>query len=399
VNRYLRVLTRPHVLPLVLSSILARMPIGVLALALVLFLREHTGSYSAAGAVAGAFALANAFAAPVLGRLIDRLGQPRVLVPATFVHVTALVSLVALGVAGEPAVVLGMLAALAGAALPPVSVALRPLWKGVVGDDDLLTAAYALDAIMVEIVFIVGPTITAVVVAVFSTAAAVAVSAGFMLVGALWFASLEPSRRWQPGGAPTGALGAFASPGVRTLAIAMLPFGFAIGAMEVSLPAFGAAHGSESLPAVLLALQAAGSAVGGLWYGSQGERFGGLVPAYLVLLGAFPVTFALIAAAGSVASMAVIITVSGAVLAPLAVAENHVLQRIAPQASITEAFTWVVTATVLGLAVGNAVAGVVIDASGWRAAMIVGAAVPTAGAIITFMRRHTLHETYAEARI
>jgi MFS family permease len=399
VNRYLLVLRKPHVLPLVLSSVLARMPIGVLALALVLFLREHTGSYSAAGAVAGAFAFANAFAAPVLGRLIDRLGQTRVLVPATFVHVAALASLVGLGLAGAPAVVLGALAALAGAALPPVSVALRPLWRGVVGDDDLLTAAYALDAIMIEIVFIVGPTITALVVAAFSTAAAVAVSGGFMLVGALWFASLEPSRHWRASGEPAGALGALSSPGIRTMALAMLPFGFAIGAMEVSLPAFGADHGSDSLPALLLALQAGGSAVGGLWYGSQSERFGGLVPAYLVLLAVFPATFALIAAAGSIGAMVVIITVSGAVMAPLAVAENHVLQRIAPESSITEAFTWVVTATVLGLAIGNAVAGVIIDASNWRVAMLAGAAVPALGAVITFVRRRTLRDVYATQRV
>ena len=398
-NRYLLVLRKPHVLPLVLSSVLARMPIGVLALALVLFLREHTGSYSAAGAVAGAFALANALAAPVLGRLIDRLGQTRVLVPATLLHVGSIAGLVTLGLADAPAGLLGLLAGLAGAAAPPVSVALRPLWRGVVNDDDLLTAAYALDAIMIEIVFIVGPTITAVVVAAFSTAAAVAVSGGFMLVGALWFASLEPSRSWRASGEPAGALGALASPGVRTMAVAMLPFGFAIGAMEVALPAFGADHGSNSLPALLLGLQAAGSAAGGLWYGSQGERFGGLVPAYLVLLAVFPATFALIAAAGSIAAMVVVITLSGAVMAPLAVAENNVLQRIAPAASITEAFTWVVTATVLGLAVGNAVAGVIVDSSSWRVAILVGAAVPAAGALITFVRRRTLEHVYATQRM
>src|SRR5689334_7030690 len=106
-------------LPLVLSCVIARMPIGVLALALVLFLREHTGSYSAAGAVAGAFAFANALAAPVQGRLIARLGQTRVLVPGTLLHVAAIAGLVALGLGDAPAGVLALLAALAGAAAPP----------------------------------------------------------------------------------------------------------------------------------------------------------------------------------------------------------------------------------------------------------------------------------------
>jgi len=81
VARYRRALGAPHVLPLVASSVLARMPIGVLALALVLFLREHTGSYGSAGTIAGVFAFADALAAPVQGRMVDRLGQTRVIVP------------------------------------------------------------------------------------------------------------------------------------------------------------------------------------------------------------------------------------------------------------------------------------------------------------------------------
>src|SRR5690242_8280969 len=208
------------------------MPIGVLALALVLFAREHTGSFAAAGVVAGAFALATAVCAPVLGRLVDRLGQTRVLVPLTLIHVVSLAGVVMLGVSGAPTAVIAVVAGIAGGALPPVSVALRPLWRGLIGDEDLLSAAYALDAILVEIVFIIGPALTAFVIATMSTAAALLASAGFTLAGALWFASLEPSRSWRAGGEPTGALGALSSPAIRTLAIAMVPFGFAIGAME-----------------------------------------------------------------------------------------------------------------------------------------------------------------------
>jgi predicted MFS family arabinose efflux permease len=287
-------------------------------------------------------------------------------------------------------VLIGLSAAVAGASVPPVSAALRPLWPGLVGDGELLSAGYALDAILIEVVFIVGPALTAVVVAVFSTAAAVLASAGLVLAGSLWFASLEPSRAWRASGPPAGALGALAAPGIRTLTVAMLPFGACIGAMEVALPAFGAQHGSASLPALLLALQGGGSLVGGLWFGAAERRFGGPTRAYLVLLCAVPVAFALLAAAGSVGAMAALITLSGAVLAPLTIAENQVLQRVAPPAAITEAFTWLIMAVVLGIAIGNAAGGGIIDAAGWRQALLAAAGFAVLGALVTLARRRTL---------
>lgn len=396
-TRYRRALGAPHVLPLVASSVVARMPLAVLALALVLFLRERTGSYGAAGAIAGVFALASSLCAPLQGRLVDRLGQTRVLVPLTFVHVAALAGVVALGVAGAPLLAIGACATLAGASIPPVSAALRPLWPGLMRDDELLSAAYALDAILIEIVFIIGPAITAVVVAAFSTAAAVLVSAGLVLGGSLWFASLEPSRNWRPSGERGGPWGALASPGMRTLVIASIPFGICIGAMEVALPAFGAEHGSKSLPALLLALQGAGSAIGGLWYGAADRRFGGLARAYLILLGLVPVAFGLLAAAGSVVVMGILVTLSGLVLAPLTIAENQVSQRVAPPGAITEAFTWLIMAAVLGVAAGNAAGGAIVDAAGWREAVLAASAVAVAGAAVTFARRRTLEGVYEAA--
>jgi MFS family permease len=394
-DRYRRALARPHVMPLVASSVLARMPIAVLALALVLFLREHTDSYGAAGAIAGVFALASAICAPLQGRMMDRLGQTRILVPLALVHVAALAGVVALAEGDAPRASIAAAAGVAGASMPQITAALRPLWPSLMGDDDLLSAAYALDAILIEVVFIIGPALTAVVVATVSTAAAVLASGAFVMVGCLWFASLEPTRQWRSVGEPARAWGALASPGMRTLVIAMLPFGFCIGAMEVALPAFGAEHGSKSLAALLLGVQGAGSMIGGLWYGGAAERFGGERRAYLLLLAAMAPAFALLAAPGSVAAMLVLITLSGFVLAPLTIAENQVLQRVAPAGSITEAFTWLLMAVVLGIAAGNAVGGAVIDASGWRETMLIAGAVSTVGAAITFARRGTLTAAYA----
>src|SRR3954447_14505490 len=52
-NAYARIFRVPHMRALYLSMLLARLPIGLNALATVLFLRETTGSFAVAGAPPG----------------------------------------------------------------------------------------------------------------------------------------------------------------------------------------------------------------------------------------------------------------------------------------------------------------------------------------------------------
>src|SRR5918995_5608804 len=84
--RYRALFQVPHVRRLVLSGLLARLPMGMVGLALLLLVRERGGSYGAAGAVSGAYFVATAVGAPVAGRLVDRRGQARILLrrAATF---------------------------------------------------------------------------------------------------------------------------------------------------------------------------------------------------------------------------------------------------------------------------------------------------------------------------
>src|SRR6476469_2638972 len=89
IRRYADVLRAPHVTPLLLASMLARLPYGVFALAAILYLVGARGSYAVAGLVDGAFGLGAAVGAPWQSRLLDRLGQRRVLVVAAVVDVSA----------------------------------------------------------------------------------------------------------------------------------------------------------------------------------------------------------------------------------------------------------------------------------------------------------------------
>ena len=117
-RRYLEILRSPWVGALVASSLLSRLPIGINALAIVLYLREQTGSFAVAGGVSGALAFGSAIGAPVQGRLVDRIGARRVLLPIAVVHAISLGAIVGLAELSAPTLALLVCGFIGGVSLP-----------------------------------------------------------------------------------------------------------------------------------------------------------------------------------------------------------------------------------------------------------------------------------------
>src|SRR3712207_3563160 len=116
---YARILRVPQMPSLLATALVARLPIGINSLAIVLLLREERGSFGIAGLAAGALALGNGLGTPLMARLVDRLG-PGVLAAQGALTAAGLLGLVATA-AGAPSAVIVALAALTGLAAPPVS--------------------------------------------------------------------------------------------------------------------------------------------------------------------------------------------------------------------------------------------------------------------------------------
>jgi MFS family permease len=360
----------------------------------VLFLRAQTGSYATAGAVAAAFAFGAGAGAPFQGRLVDRHGQRRVLVPLLLTHAGALVLLVALGAADAPAVALGAVALVAGAALPPISSVLRTLWPAVLGGrEDLVSTAFALDGVLVELVFVTGPLLTAAVTALLSPGVALLVAAALVVAGTTWFLSTPPSRAWRPqgGGEHHGALGALSSPGLRTLVVTTVWFGACFGAMEVTLPAFAEDHGSRATAGLLLSAWSLASATGGLVFGARQPGSAVALPVWFVRVAVvLPLAYVPLAAAPSMGVMALLLLPAGACIAPLLVAGNQLVSGVAPPGTETEAYTWPITSLVVGIAVGNAGAGAIVQAADWRVAFLAATGSAALGGLLALTRRGTL---------
>jgi len=392
-GRYRRVLEAPGVAPLYALTVLGRIPIGLVAIALVLFLREEKGSFAVAGAAAAGYALGTGLAAPLLGRLIDRLGQRRILLPLGIAHAASMALLVPLGHADAPTGALVGLAVVTGATVPPLSSALRALWPALLGDDtdELLPAALALDAIAIELIFVSGPLIVAGAAAVLAPEAALLAGAVLTLAGTVAFTAQPASRAAGPSAVRHGhgRLGPLTSPGVRTVVLCTVPAGFCFGATEVALPAFARAEGSPDAATLLLAVWALLSATGGFAYGARTWRRP-LADRWPLLMIACGLTFLPLTLAPSIVVMVPLAALAGCFIAPLITAGNELIGRLAPVGTVTEAYTWGTMALVGGIAGGNAVAGLLAEGPGWQGSVLSAAGAAILGGLLATTRRRTL---------
>ena len=390
--RYAAILRAPHVAPLLFASMLARLPYGLYALAAILYLAEARDSYAVAGLVDGAFAIGAAVGVPLQSRLIDRLGQRRVLLPAALLDALATGLLIALTEADAPTVALVACGLIGGVTVPNIGTALRTLWPELLRRrEELLPTAFALDSVAVELLFTVGPLIAALIIAVASPVAALVASAACSVVGTLLFIARPPSRAWRPhaDSGSHGALGALRSAGVRTIVISSVPVGFCFGAIEISLPSFAEQHGTRELAGVLLATWSVGSVVGGLAYGARAWR-SSLGSNYLWLSLLLPLGYLPALFAPSIAAMALLILPAGLLIAPLGAAGNQLIDRVAPAGAATEAYAWPITAILVGFAGGTAVGGVLVEAFDWRSCFLAAAATAAVGGAVVLRFRGTL---------
>lgn len=373
---------------LTFMMLLARIPIGIFGLAIVLLVREQSGSFADAGAVSAAWAIGAGVIGPVQGRLVDRFGQPAVLIPSTLVNAAALVGVVLAAEGGGPLWLLCALAAVGGAALPPIGACMRSVWADVFAEDPhARNTAYSFDSVVAELFFIVGPILTTVLAAIGSPSLALLVGAALSLTGTLGFATGELARRWRTAHASRPRAGALSSRGMRTLMVATIPTGTSFGVLEVALPAFALEEtGQAALAGILLAAMAAGSIAGGLWYGAR-RWSGGIVSRYLWLHVVFTVLLLPMLAASSMLQMGFAMVLAGLFLPPTAAAGYLLIDRITPPGTMTEATTWAMTSNVAGAAIGAAIGGLAIQHAGVTWALFLACAGPALGTVIAVVRR------------
>jgi MFS family permease len=378
---YQEVLSDRRAVAFSLAGFVARLPMSMTGIGIVLLVSLTTGSFGLAGLLTGATTVAAAVVAPLWGRATDRVGQARVLLLTVVINVLSVALLVTAIELAWPLAVSFTAAIGVGIGFSMAGSAVRARWTLRLNGSPLLHTAYALEAMLDEVVFIIGPVLVTFLATALHPALGVSVSAVIGLIGAV---ALAGQRSSQPPirSIPHGHAGSRRLPWrvLLPVAIASSALGMVFGAMEVNIVAFAKEAGVLPYAGFILVAWSFGSLVAGavtgaiIWRSSPAKRF--RVSASLLALSLLPLPFV-----DHPVGVALLLILSGMAIAPTLIATIGVIQSAVDQSRLTEALAWNSTGMVAGVAVGAAAVGYVIDSSGAQAGFV---AVAIAGVLLTF---------------
>uniref|UniRef100_A0AAU2JL11 MFS transporter n=1 Tax=Streptomyces sp. NBC_00049 TaxID=2903617 RepID=A0AAU2JL11_9ACTN len=338
---------------------IGRFPIAMRSIACLMMISAVTGSLADAGTVAAAMLISQGVASPVLGRLADRVSQRRVLLTASLAHVVGMTLLLVSIVLRAPLWLMILAAMAAGCTSVSFTSFMRARWATMV-DQGVLRTAYAMESMLDDTIFLLGPLLVTVLASSVHPAAGLIVCVSMTTVGSVFVAlhrRSEPAHEPVPGQVPKRAL---TVPGVWVLTIAYAGMGFQFGAVDVTMIAFAQERSTPGLAGVLISLIAVGSLIAGVTYGAVNWRLSQAqllaVTTFLLTLGALPLVFA-----GSPLVMALFAVVAGIAISPALICGSTLLESLAPKGSLSEAFSWLTSAGALGIASGTAAGGYLAD--------------------------------------
>lgn len=346
------------------AAFIARMPMAMAPIGIIAMLSQTHGEYWLAGTVAAVYGIGNALIAPQLSRLVDRLGQTRVLLPSTGIAALSFALLIVAAAQDWPVWTL-FASALGAAVMPNFPAMVRARWSELFRDRPELNTAFAFESAADELVYIAGASLSVgLSVALFPEAGMIA-STLALVVGALAFVaqkSTEPAIR-PVGEVATGS--AIRQRAVQVITLALVFVGAIFATAEVGAVAITESLGEPGAASLVIGVYALGSFVVGLVLGALNlkmplQRQLAIALAILAIT-AWPLLFA-----DSVLLLAIAVFVSGLAISPTFITAFGLIERRVPAAVLTEGITWVMTGIGIGMALGAFAAGWVVDTYGPR---------------------------------
>jgi MFS family permease len=356
---YARLFDAPGAKGFVAAGFVSRLTTSMVTVGLVLSITARGRGYTAAGATVAALTLATGLALPVFGRMFDRYGQHRVLLPMATAFGALMLAVIGAIAAGSPAWLLAILAALAGASMPVAGPLVRARWTKIYRNTPLLRTAYGFESATIEVVYIVGPIlVTALVIGIgwLAGLAAVVVCA---LAGTLALAvqrGTEPEPSGQPARRGTSALRV---PALRSLYVTRFCFGAVLGAMPIATIAVATAHHDRPFSGLLLGLWGCTSMLAGLSYGALRER-AALHRRLMVSVVLFAVGLLPLLAVRNLLTLVGGLLLAGVCMAPVTVSAMEVMQLVVPASMLTETISWDATFLAFGMTGGTALTGAAV---------------------------------------
>lgn len=374
VRDFAELLRIPGLARVIASQLAARLPAGMFSLGMLMHVEHVQGNYTSAGEVLAAFSVGMAVAGPIITRQLSRFGTLPVLLASLIITTTSLTPLVVFPL---PLWAMILLAAAAGATIPPVQPTIRTLYPQLV-PQHLVTPLFSLDAALQEIIWVLGPVLITALVVSLGTMTALLIVVAIQLVGALLFL-LEPAVRGLRIPAATGKFGkVLLRPSVSLMTVASLLLIGSLAAMEAAVVAW---FGEGSLlGGFALAISAIGSLIGGLAIGHRPIGQWSLALRLLVMV----LGMGLAVVVSGFWGLSAALFIAGLGTAPSIAAVSSVIAGSVPFADTAEAYGWITTGQLIGAAVGSAMAGMAIDSlNGGRGGMLASLAIGSLAVIVT----------------
>jgi len=369
------------------AGFIARLPISMVGIGVLMYVEAERGSYAIAGAVSGSIAIAAAIGGPLSSRLIDKLGQHRVLPIQILIIAISSIALVLLIPSNVPAPYLFIFSIASGLAYPSIGALVRSRWTALLVSGPILLTAFSIESIIDELIFIVGPTIAATTSVKIHPAAPQVIAIFLLAGGGLWLASMrssEPpinSQQGKPGKPVIFQNGLIYLWGVH------IASGMFFGAVETSIIAYTKIAGKPIYGGIVIALWSFGSLIGGIVYG--GMHFKSPLHKQLIVVSFLlvPATAAMVFV-DSIFMLALLTIAAGIGVSPLLIASAAITQRRSPVSRTTEAIASMYAGIGLGFAFALAMAGWLIDNRGTNYAFALGALAALLTFVITIIGRN-----------
>lgn len=409
-----------------ISGAIARLPISMMGLGIVLALNHIYNNWTIAGTMSAAYVLSQAAVTPLYAKLFDRFGQRKVGTLALSAQVVAMLSFAIATLIHVPLPILFVLAILMGVTQFAFGALVRTRWAYTLksqSDDTLLNVAYALESGIDEIVFIFGPILAAWLATSVHPVSQLFVPVLASGLGGAWFLSLKNTQPAvikivQVESAPKydedvqNAISEQSEDvqntqnvhksnnatklidrlslkqlknknrkkkpknvllyrGIIPLVVMFLVFNMSFSAFDVSVTAAMRAQGLDKLIGLQLALFACGSLVGAVIFGSHKFR-GSNWSHLIVFLSLLTIGFILMNInLDRLVLLSIFELLSGLCVSPIFATGNLIVKDTIPEHSLTEGLSWLPTASAIGASLGSMVAGFAIDAWSSHGGMMV----------------------------
>jgi predicted MFS family arabinose efflux permease len=371
-GQYAALWRRPGVARLLIPAEFIRLIPSVEPLAIFLFVEHRTHSYGAAATALAAFSISLGLAWPVHGRLIDVLGLRPVVGVLAAAHATAL-ALFFLATRGPLwCTVLGV--ALVASTVSPMGSATRALWVQMLPPGPLLDRANAMEAALIEVLFMIGPALAGLLATAFGPLVAALLAGAILVTASVAFVTAPAIGRLRPARPPTGEVrlrrSGWRAPGIPAVLVAIGLGASTFAVLQVTVPATIAADGMSSATGVmLLSLPSAASALGGLAYGTR-RHVRAPFERYLILLAAMCLCLIPLTIPSPVGVLAACLFLAGLPQAAVSSEEFGLIGQLAPKNTINETFALATTMIAMGETAGSLAAGALVTSVGPASARI-----------------------------